>query len=102
MKASEILRKLADMIDGHDSAEQEPQAQLRSVEVDNTDSTEQSVMVPPLQQKIELLKKEAGVESHYDDECGEEEKDELDVIRTNAGLGPVGVMIASDDEPLDM
>ena len=109
MKAAEILRKLADVIDQHSTegdrpTNSVPHAELEPIEVDNTDHTETSVMVPPLQQKIELLKKATGVESHYDDEegCGCEEPDELEVIKQHAGIKPVVLQIASDDEPMDM
>ena len=110
MKAAEILRKLADLID-HSADDQDrpinsvPHAELEPVDVDNTDNTEPTTMVPPLQQKIELLKKATGVESHYDDseeDCGCNEPDELDIIKQHAGLRPIAVQIASDDEPLDM
>ncbi len=108
MKTSEILRKLADMIDSSEETDRPansvPHAELEPVDVDNTDNTELSTMVPPLQQKIELLKKATGVDNHYDDneECGCEEPDELDIIKQHAGLRPIAVHIASDDEPLDM
>lgn len=110
MKAAEILRKLADLIDQHSDGDDQrptnsvPHAELEPIEVDNTDHTETSVMVPPLQQKIELLKKATGVESHYDHEegCGCEEPDELEVIKQHAGIKPVVLQIASDDEPMDM
>lgn len=108
MKAAEILRKLADLIDQHSDGGNErptnsvPHAELAPVEVDNTDHTETSVMVPPLQQKIELMKKATGVDSHYDEEeCGCGEPDELEVIKQHAGLAPT-VIVTSDDEPLDM
>jgi hypothetical protein len=39
-------------------------------------------MVPPLQAKLELLKKSEGVPNVYDDEAA----DELTVIRKNAGI----------------
>lgn len=112
MKAAEILRKLADMIDQHSTegdverpVNSVPHAELEPVDVDNTDNTETSTMVPPLQQKIELLKKSVGVDNHYDDEesCGcSEEPDELEIIKQHAGIRPVALHIASDDEPLDM
>ena len=109
MKAAEILRKLADLIDQHSDEDSVrpvnsvPHAELEPIEVDNTDNTEVTTMVPPLQQKIELLKKSVGVDSHYDDEgCGCEEPDELEIIKQHAGLRPVAIQIASDDEPLDM
>lgn len=111
MKAAEILRKLADLIDGQaDDAGSRPtnsvpHAELEPVEVDNTDHTETVVMVPPLQQKIELLKKATGVDSQLDGEeecCDDQAPDELEVIKQNAGIKPVIVQLASDDEPLDV
>jgi hypothetical protein len=102
MKAAEILRQLADLIDQNSEQSQAvPAADLTPVEVDNTDNTETSVMIPPLQQKIELLKKATGVDNHYD-QCGcDEEPDELAMIKRHAGINPVVVQVASDDEPLD-
>lgn len=115
MKASEILRKLADVIDSQETASvaagDHNRNTLEPVKVDNTDHTEGHVFVAPLQQKIELLKKAAGVESIYDepcDSCGqtpcgcESADSEMDIMKRNAGIGPVILQIASDDEPLDM
>lgn len=100
MKAAEILRKLADLIDQNSGNEQEvPHAvqttELTPIEVDNTDHADNEVMVAPLQQKLELLKKATGVESHYDDEgC---ESDELTQIKRNAGISPVVLQTAGED-----
>lgn len=103
MKAAEILRKLADMIDTHSDQESAPQVELEPVEVDNTDNTEVSTMVPPLQQKLELLKKATGVESHYDEEtpCDSAEDAELALIKQRAGVvDPVVLHVAADDDLL--
>lgn len=79
MKTAEILRKLADLVD--------------SVESDATESENigdnTGVMVPPLQQKIELEKKEAGVDNLYDQEQApteEQTEDEVVVLQKNAGI----------------
>lgn len=114
MKASEILRKLADMIDSHSTeSDQErpvnsvPHAELEPVAVDNSEGGEKSVMVPPLQQKLEILKKSAGIDSHYDHyddegnpadcECDYENPDsELELIKQRAGVSP-SVIVASED-----
>ena len=110
MKASEILRKLADMIDTHSdegsiaSPETTVQhAELAPVEVDNTDNTETSIMVPPLQAKLELLKKATGVESHYDEEtpCDSAEDAELALIKQRAGVPVVAVSEMANDEPVE-
>jgi hypothetical protein len=115
MKASEILRKLADVIDNQATAAvnggEHNRGTMEPVEVDNTDHTEGYTFVAPLQQKLELLKKATGVDSIYDEPCeacgqtpcGCEDADsEMDIMKRNAGIGPVVLQIASDDEPLDM
>jgi len=65
-----------------------------SIEVSNVDSTETETMVPPLQQKHELLKMATGVENNVDDfaddECESEQDpdiDELEMIKKMAGIG---------------
>ena len=110
MKAAEILRKLADMIDQHsdESGVERPEntvphAELAPVAVDNTDNTETSTMVPPLQAKLELLKKATGVESHYDKEtpCDSAEDAELALIKSRAGVPVIAVQEMADDEPFE-
>jgi hypothetical protein len=54
------------------------------------------VMVPPLQQKIELIKKSEGVKSVYD---GAQEEDELAVLKRQAGIKTA--VIADEDEPFE-
>lgn len=82
MKISELLRKLADMV----AASEEIPVQ----------SPEPPSFVPPLQAKLELLKKSVGVESTYDEE------DELGRIKKNAGIQVVVADEASSSEPLDV
>lgn len=107
MKAAEILRKLADLIDQHSSegdrpTNSVPHAELEPVAADNTDHTEQSTFVAPLQAKLELLKKATGVESHYDQEpCDSPEDAELDLIKQRAGVPVVAISELADDEPLE-
>ena len=83
MRASEILRKLADMIDATEggqssqmgsSPETSNHAELTAVSVDHTDDTEKGgTFVPPLQAKIELLKKSVDVDSVYDQQGPDEQ-----------------------------
>ena len=75
MRAAEFLRKLADA--------------LAVIENDGESetTTEPEVMVPPLQQKIEILKKSQGIDNIYDDTAGE----------TSA----VTVTTAEEDEPFE-
>ena len=54
-------------------------------------------MIPPLQQKIELMKKMSGEESAYDP-VEPEEDNELDIIKRNAGIQ---AFIADEDEPFE-
>jgi hypothetical protein len=95
MKPSEILRSLADMIDS------------RSKESDsNLEQQPDDLFVPPLQLKMELLKKAVGVDNIYNDSENEESPhgyDDLQVIMRNAGLdvNPVVLSALGDDEPLD-
>lgn len=100
MNASELLRKFADLIDQHsdDSVSQKPV--FTPVKVDNTDDTEVTTMISPLQQKMELLKKSVGLDNVYDNE-DEEETDELEIIKKNAGMNPTAIQFISADEPLD-
>jgi hypothetical protein len=119
MNPSEMLRKLADIIDsmGMDNAQSnmQPQASLapvtglKQVDVDHTDQTDDKTMIPPLQQKMELLKKAVGVDSAFDDnEAGEEsdcgcggESDEINVLKKNAGLPNAAVVqVASEDNDI--
>lgn len=107
MKAAEILRSLADVIDraesGTTAAEVPKQVQapqFHKVDVANDEQgNPHATMVSPLQQKLELLKKAAGVESAYDseDECAE--TDPLDQMKKMAGLQTV--MVASEDNDIE-
>jgi hypothetical protein len=101
MKMADILRDLADLLDQKET-EQPEQDAVEPVEVDRTDKDEvdSGHFIPPLQQKLELLKKAVGVQSAFDQD-GNGVPDELDAIKKNAGINPAVVQIASDDEPLD-
>lgn len=117
MKATEILRKLADLIDSHsDEGQVErpvntvPHAELEPVEVDNTEGGEASTMIPPLQAKLELLKKSVGVDNVYDKEgcetcgctpCGcKQEPNELEVIKKHAGIPVIAQHEAAEDNDI--
>ena len=98
MKPSEILRSLADMLDAK-AQEQTPELAKQP----------DDLFVPPLQLKLELLKKATDVENIYADEEEEQQAansyDELNMIRRNAGLellNPVVLDALGDDEPLDV
>lgn len=103
MRVAELLRKLADVIasaEGDDTAgnEQPNKAELVQVDVDHTDDSDSNVFVPPLQAKLELLKKSVDVPNVYDRE-GEGEEDELADIKKNAGI-TAAQHIASEDNDI--
>jgi hypothetical protein len=108
MRAAEILRKLADVVDaaesggevdqlGRDSGSEggdtmDNKTMDRMDPVDNempgereeeAPEPEMDTMVPPLQQELELEKKEAGVDNDFDKNDSE---DELISIKRIAGL----------------
>lgn len=104
MRVSEFLRGLADMVAKQEAgtAPQDVQQNnapgMQKVEVDHEDHTETNTMVPPLQQKMELLKKAAGVDSIYDKECADGEVDPLEQLKKQAGIAnPVTVFTAGED-----
>jgi hypothetical protein len=103
MKASEILRGLADLID---SAEQGNTTQpsttnmaqvvpvskhtLNTQEPQSAQDSE--IFVPPLQAKLEILKKSVGMDNVYD---------EVGDVKRMAGINPAITDEAASDEPLD-
>jgi hypothetical protein len=107
MKMADILRQLADKLDGiesgntngdnlgkeasdfqhnvHDGAESgDKQAELTGV------------MIPPLQQKLEILKKSAGMDNAFDNK----ETDELSDIKKLTGIEAVIQHEASEDNDI--
>ena len=128
MKIADVLRKLADTIDHHGDDPREPDEKIvnpgRMIAIDNTaevcpacgqspckcdGESEQpdDLFVPPMQLKLELLKKAVGVENIYDETRGEgddavgidsNQSDDADLARMRQ---LAAIMNASDDEPLD-
>ena len=96
MKMADLLRQLADKLDGIEGPNLTAARQPEQT-TDDDDSEQHPVFMAPNQQKLELLKKGVGVESEFDDEGNAE----LDAIKKNAGISPGVVHIASDDEPLE-
>ena len=101
MRVADLLRKLADVIaaaeNEPDDMEQPNKAELVQVDVPNDDESEPGIFVPPLQAKLELLKKSVDVPNVYDGEDGE--ADELNDIKKNAGI-TVAQHIASEDNDI--
>ena len=92
MKMAELLRQLADRLDQIESG-----SDADVLDQNKAEPSDDSKFMPPMQQKLELLKKGVGVESEFDDQGG----DELDAIKKNAGISPAVVHVASDNEPLE-
>jgi hypothetical protein len=84
MRASEILRKLADVIDSQEAGDMSDSQQaiqavapqevpvrdqtpdLVIVKVDNEEDADKHTMAAPLQQELEIMKKAAGIPSAFD------------------------------------
>ena len=115
MRVAELLRKLADVIAAAETGGTPPEddrqfnkPDLQPVEVDNEEGKDAQAitMIPPLQQKLEILKKSVGVDNEFDRGFDSEESSngdtaaELTVIKKNAGLTAPQIE-SIDDEPLD-
>jgi hypothetical protein len=122
MKIQDLFRAMLDQMDGMEHTTGNPSNALDSVEgglvpvvADNTDASEQSTMIPPLQASLELLKKATGVDNAYDEKggCGCEEQpcgceggsedyaeeDGLGDITRLAGI-PAITIVQADQTPL--
>lgn len=121
MRASEIIRKIADVLDAQEANQSSnteitnrpAQADVEVGQPTDTQGIEGQAevnvksMVAPLQQKLDLMKKLAGVEVAPTDvavdgeeACGEPH-DELSIIKQNAGIKPAVIAIADEDEPYE-
>jgi len=121
MKIADVLRQVADAIEQQDAGEpdasiQNP-AELSAVPTGpyggevaapcNQDAgADDEVMIPPLQLKMELLKRAVGVDNVYDP--GEPRADEADggeddimALRRNAGIPMAAVMELGNEEITD-
>lgn len=88
MKIADILHYIVDQLAQEEQATpQEPKS---------TDDL--GVMVPPLQQKMELHKKAHGLDNVYD-QANDIEPDELVVIKRNAGIA--SITSPDEDEPFE-
>jgi hypothetical protein len=125
MKIGEILRTIADAMDQHEAqpAVTEPRDDVQNyvdqeqVQVSNNVEDPEDLFLPPLQMKIELLKKAVGVENVYDDGTDTEQheeyvgspdtqqdsgnEDELAQMKRRAGINTVVAFDLADDEPLE-
>ena len=115
MKASEILHGLAELLGQLEASQETTQATTSPFTPVNQEpeSVDQAgTFVPPLQSKLELLKKAVNVDSIYDEAGPDEDltgqgadnEDELAVIKRMAGIAvhPVVADEAASDDPLDI
>jgi hypothetical protein len=101
MKMADILRDLADLIDqkmgvvdpAADNTTQQRMTPVKSVEPELDD---EPLMVPPLQAKLEILKKSEGMPNVYSGEG----TDELAAIKKNAGLTAAQHEASEDNDVL--
>ena len=96
MRIGEVLHALATLVDKLEQAD--------SAEVDTSTTEiepEQKPMLPPLQQKQELLKRAVEVDNVYDDSYADQTHtdSDLNAIKKNAGL--MASVMHSDDGPMD-
>lgn len=103
MKMSDILHNIADMLDKHESDAPENTAKSADdfqhdvddgAENAGADDSEVGKFIPPLQTKLELLKKATGVNSEFDG------GDELGQIKQLSGIEPVVLHVASEDNDI--
>jgi hypothetical protein len=110
MNIAEILRKLADVVDGAQDEptsipHQDQRAELYSAEQEVEHGENSSVintrsMVAPLQQKLDLMKRLAG-EATSDHAVEVDAEDEMSVMRRNAGIPVITAIVADEDEPYE-
>jgi hypothetical protein len=99
MRISDLLRSLADMVanaegGGPTPAPMAPQEPVRDFNPTNGDADAGTgVFVPPLQAKLEILKKSVGLDNVYDGQG-----DELDQMKKMAGLSPVQQEASEDND----
>jgi hypothetical protein len=113
MRAAEILRQLADMIDQKSQTQQPDNHQTHTP---GLTPVPDDVFLPPLQGKYELLKKAVGVQNEFDANAHEElgdagnyrvtamqpaEQDALERMKKAAGVNALITHELADDEPLE-
>ena len=125
MRIADILRTLANNLEHAEGGAPDPRIQNPAELIDvlivgnpesadsnnktaaGNDKSPEELFVPPLQQKIELLKKAVDVENIYDDgqpseaDAEPEQEDALVMLKKAAGLNPGVMQELANDEPLD-
>lgn len=105
MKMADILHSIADMLDKHEGGDTsgdnmgKEASDFQHTVHDGADSGDKhveltGVMIPPLQQKLEILKKTAGMDNAMDSD------NELDDIKKLTGVKAVIGHIAGEDNDI--
>jgi hypothetical protein len=99
MKMADILRNIADLLDqkqsdGSDMDQNSTQQRMTPAHVAEPELSDNPVMIPPLQAKLEILKKSEGIPNVYDGEG----TDELAMIKKNAGLSAAQHEASEDND----
>ena len=112
MKMSDILHSIADMLDqqeGGDISGDNMGKEADDFQHDVDDSADEAgagdvevgVMIPPLQQKLEILKKSAGMDNALDDQDDNvQASDELGDIKKLTGIKAVIGNVAGEDNDI--
>jgi hypothetical protein len=98
MKLSDIMRDIADLLDqqGDNPQGGATNSHLKPVQAPEPELSDEPLMVPPLQQKHELLKKMAGVDNTYGNNDQPEPNDDLGRMRKMAGI-----VVAGDENDIN-
>jgi len=101
MRLADIMRDIADLLDqkqgqGADLSQNSTQQRMTPAEIDEPELDDEPLMVPPLQQKHELLKKVAGVDNTYGNDDQPQQGDELGRMRKMAGI-----VVAGDENDIN-
>ena len=103
MKMADVLHSIADMLEKHGDSDAsgdnmgkegkdfQHDIQDAGAEEAGAGDVQVGVMIPPLQQKLEILKKSAGMDNAMDGD------DELDDIKKLTGIKAVVQHVASED-----
>jgi len=104
MKMSDILHSIADMLDQKDGGLEAPENTEKSADDfqhdvdDGAESGDKDAnignFIPPLQTKLEILKKSAGMDNAFNQD------DELNDIKKLSGVKPIAIQFASEDNDI--
>jgi len=101
MRLADIMRDIANLLDqqdsqGNDVGQNTTQQRMTPQQAPEPELSDEPLMVPPLQQKHELLKKVAGVDNTYGNDKQPEQGDELGRMRKMAGI-----VVAGDENDIN-